>query len=85
MKEIIAKNKSGTMRVLEMNLKELDEYLIQKIAKKIRKCYRCGIEIKECMGSTSYPDYEKAMDGKLSWDKVRELCGKCVLKRKEKN
>jgi hypothetical protein len=47
----------------------------------IRKCGACGGKINKCMGSVNYQDFVLAMDGKIPFNKVRELCGGCILKK----
>ena len=42
-----------------------------------RKCVKCGAECVECMGGTLPRDICRAIDGKIEWFNVRELCGPC--------
>lgn len=45
-----------------------------------RMCIRCNKTITECNGFVLARDYLDAIAGKVSWYRIRELCGKCVLK-----
>ena len=45
----------------------------------IRYCCNCKTEVAECMGFVNAGDFIKAVDNKIPWFEVRELCGKCVL------
>jgi hypothetical protein len=51
----------------------VDKYFNSKI---IRKCQECKTKISKCMGFVNARDFINYKPGK----KVRELCGRCVLK-----
>jgi hypothetical protein len=46
----------------------------------IRQCHLCGAQIFLCNGAVHAGDLLDAMDGKISYWKVREKCGRCVFK-----
>jgi hypothetical protein len=43
-----------------------------------RCCCQCGAPIFACNGFTRSDDMLAAIEGRMSWCKVRELCGRCV-------
>jgi hypothetical protein len=46
-----------------------------------RKCYKCGVEIQECMGICLARDVLAILEGRQSRPyTVREMCGRCAVK-----
>lgn len=46
-----------------------------------RHCIECGDPIEACFGFTLARDIAAALDGTLPPEWIRELCGRCVLRR----
>lgn len=46
-----------------------------------RKCCECGRPIKACMGFTIAGDFLLAVEKKIPWKEVKELCGRCGLQK----
>ena len=46
----------------------------------LRQCHLCGRPIFLCNGMVHAGDLVAAQDGLISWWKVREKCGFCVMK-----